>query len=169
MAPVLEGPFTFSSLLRSQHLLLLLVLGLFIGTDNVPTLLSLAHFTNCPWAATVFPAAQGVDKRQVGAKNPTWPSNKPTMCVYKFYYFYSHISTHTSTHNFQSTSFTGWPGALQLYCGVGIFGGFFDRFHWQFLHNCLYECEIKSKTLLAKNSLFPRSVRTTSLEENGGK
>ena len=46
MAPVPERPFTFSSLLRSQHLLLLLVLGLLTGTDNVPTLLSLAHFTN---------------------------------------------------------------------------------------------------------------------------
>ena len=46
MAPVPERPFTFSSLLRSQHLLLLLVLGLLTGTDNVPTLLSLAHFNN---------------------------------------------------------------------------------------------------------------------------
>ena len=46
MAPVPERPFTFSSLLRSQLLLLLLALGLLTGTDNVPTLLSLAHFTN---------------------------------------------------------------------------------------------------------------------------
>ena len=36
MAPVPERPFTFSSPLRSQHLLLLLQLGLLIGTDNVP-------------------------------------------------------------------------------------------------------------------------------------
>ena len=111
--------------------------------------------------ATVFPAMRGVYQRQVGQwKWLTWPSNKQTMCIYKFYhYFYSHLFTHTSTH---SPQFTGWPGVLQLYCGVGIYGGFFDWFHWQFPHNCLYECEIKRKTLLAKNSLFPRSVRTTS-------
>ena len=47
MAPVPERPFTFSQLLRSQYLLLLLLqLGLLTGTDNVPTLLSLAHFNN---------------------------------------------------------------------------------------------------------------------------
>ena len=44
MAPVPASPFTFSQLLRSQYLLLLLllVLGLPTGTVNVPTLLSLA-------------------------------------------------------------------------------------------------------------------------------
>ena len=48
MAPVPERPFTFSSLLRSQHLLLLLVLGLFTGTMIVPLLSSilLARFSN---------------------------------------------------------------------------------------------------------------------------
>ena len=50
MAPVPASPFTFSQLLRSQHLLLLplLVLGLLTGTVNVPLLssISLAHFNN---------------------------------------------------------------------------------------------------------------------------
>ena len=49
MAPVSTSPFTFFQLLRSQQLLLLLVLGLLTGTVNVPTLLSstsLAHFNN---------------------------------------------------------------------------------------------------------------------------
>ena len=46
MALVPTRPFTFSQLLHVQLLLLLLVLGLLTGTDNVPTLLSLAHFTN---------------------------------------------------------------------------------------------------------------------------
>ena len=50
MAPVPASPFTFSQLLRSQYLLLLLlpVLGLCTGTVNVPILLSsisLAHFS----------------------------------------------------------------------------------------------------------------------------
>ena len=96
---------------------------------------------------------------------------KQTMSIYKFYDYYSHThSTHTSTHNlelpFTGLAWSAGPTLLWCYC---IYGGFFDWFHWQFPHNCLYECEIKRKTLLAKNSLFPRSVRTTSLEENGGK
>ena len=45
MAPVPASPFTFSQLLRSQYLLLLLlpVLGLCTGTVNVPILLSSIH------------------------------------------------------------------------------------------------------------------------------
>ena len=46
MALVPTRPFTFSQLLHVQLLLLRLVLGLLTGTDNVPTLLSKAHFTN---------------------------------------------------------------------------------------------------------------------------
>ena len=47
MALVSTRPFTFSQLLRSQYLLLLLLqLGLITGTVDVPTLLSLAHFNN---------------------------------------------------------------------------------------------------------------------------
>ena len=42
MAPVPASPFTFSQLLRSQYLLLLLVLGLLTGTITVPLLSSIS-------------------------------------------------------------------------------------------------------------------------------
>ena len=223
MALVPTRPFTFSSLLRSQHLLLLLVLGLLTGTDNVPTLLSLAHFTNrlsraeslfttalcthftttycgfnfaaaCTNAFTIVmiviildsvsplgfypplcgqrvPGHAGGEKQMAGGSRESHLTIKQTrntrVLVLPLLLLLTHFHTHTSTHNLQRPSLTGL--VLVQFGGVTVSGGFIDWFHWQFPHNCLYECEIKRKMLLAKNSLFPRSVRTTSLEENGGK
>ena len=155
MAPVPASPFTFTQLLRSQFLLLLLllVLGLPTGTVNVSTLLSslalcnrldsraeplfttfvFTHTTTTyclfyvacavrnfaiiimmitsvldsvpsrvypPWAATVFPAAQGVHNWQVGARIPPGQqTNKDdAFTVFTPTTTHTSISTLTFTH-----------------------------------------------------------------------
>ena len=191
MALVPTRPFTFLQLLRSQLLLLLLVLGLLTGTMIVPLLssMSLAHFNNrLSRAASLFTTF-------------AFHTHTTTYCGFNLACIVRNVATMMTIILAVPTSVcpprrdhrvpgraggqrkAGGPvevahlasnktsnvRLLVLYCGVGICGGSFDCFHWQFPYICLYECEIKRKTLLAKNSLFPRSARTTSREENGQK
>ena len=70
--------------------------------------------------------------------------------------------TLTSTHNS-----TDWPGSIRWwYCGwwfCRLFG------YWQNAHICLYQFHPESGRLFRKNSLFPRSARAASIQENGRK
>ena len=215
MALVPTRPFTFSSLLRSQHLLLFLVLGLLTGTDNVPTLLSQAHFNNRLSFTTAFHTHTTTHCRvnfassmhnalmiiAVATLEQVPPRVSPPSCGHRVPgrtgglrkaggpVEMAHLTSkqtgdinvtvllplqpHSRLHSRQSTSINSlhwmdWSAATLLWCR---YLRWFGRclVHWQNAHVCLYQFHPESGRLFRKNSLFPRSARTTSIEENGGK
>ena len=113
----------------------------------------------------MFPIAWGVYSWQVGAENPTWPPNKREAHIYRFHYYYSHSNFHTHFHTIQLTGLAQFGGGTVA--GDFLFGCFLV--YWQFAYVCLYQFHPESGRLFRKNSLFPRSARAGSIQENGRK
>ena len=229
MALVPTRPFTFFQLLRSQYLLLLLVLGLLTGTMIVPLLssMSLAHFNNrlsraeslfttfafthtttyygfnfaaasaCTNAFTitmiiailasvptsVFPPLHGPSRthraggrQMAGGSRESHLTIKPNgqQCVsvlplLLLTHFYTHFNSQPSIH---------WTDSSGSICSLYWWCWWCVRWFLRLLSGSLaISIHLPLPTFRsgeqddssAKNSLFPRSARAASIQENGRK
>ena len=134
---------------------------------------------------SVFPPLHGPSRthragglRMAGGSQEPHQTNKQTEKTHlpflrKFYHYYSHTHLYTLTHDNspQSTQFLSLTGLAQFGGGTVVGGFLFDccLICWQNAHICLYQFHLKSGRLFWRNYLFPRSARTASIQENGGK